>query len=159
MANVLNELHKSIQGKAKAGLHETWGAETRIQAVKAFDRFVLDFGAKYPKAVEKLVKDCKALLTFYDFPAEHWMHIRTTNPIESSFATIRHGTTRIRNCVSRNALLGLVFQLAPTAEQSWRKLSSFKLLPDVVRGIRFEDSLRVMAQPGETENDAQQLTA
>ncbi|BBA34492.1 transposase [Methylocaldum marinum] len=134
-ANVLNELPKSIQGKAKAGLHEIWMAETKAQAGKAFDRFVRHFGAKYPKAVDKLVKDRAALLTFYDFPAEHWIHIRTTNPIESSFATIRHRTTRTKNCVPRNALLGLVFQLALTAEKSWRKLRGFKRLPEVVQGI------------------------
>jgi transposase-like protein len=104
-ANVLNELPKSIQGKAKAGLHEIWMAETRAQAGKAFDRFVRDFGAKYPKAVEILKKDRAVLLAFYDFPAEHWIHIRTTNPIESSFATIRHRTTRTKNCVSRNTFL------------------------------------------------------
>jgi transposase-like protein len=117
-ANVLNELPKSIQGKAKANLHEIWMAETQAQAGKAFDRFVRDFGAKYPKAVEKLVKDRAALLVFYDFPAEHWIHIRTSNPIESSFATIRHRTNRTKNCVSRNTRLGLVFQLALTAENS-----------------------------------------
>ena len=145
-ANVLNELPKSIQGKATAGLHEIWMAETKAQAGKAFDRFVRDFGAKYPKAVDKLVKDRAVLLAFYDFPAEHWVHIRTTNPIESSFATIRHRTTRTKNCVSRNTLLGLVFQLALTAQKSWRKLGGFKLLPAVVQGIRFVDGLRVTDQ-------------
>ena len=158
-ANVLNELPKSIQGKAKAGLHEIWMAETKAQADKAFDRFVRDFGAKYPKAVEKLVKDRTALLAFYDFPAEHWIHIRTTNPIESSFATIRHRTTRTKNCVSRNTLMGLVFQLALTAEKSWRKLGGFKLLPDVVQGLRFEDGLRVIDQPSEAEKEEQQIAA
>jgi len=84
---------------------------------------VRDFGAKYPKAVEILKKDRVVLLAFYDFPAEHWIHIRTTNPIESTFATIRHRTTRTKNCVSRNTLLGLVFQLALTAQKSWRKIT------------------------------------
>jgi transposase-like protein len=158
-ANVLNELPKSIQGKAKARLQEIWKAETKLQAEKAFDRFVRDFGAKYPKAVDKLVKDRTALLAFYDFPAEHWIHIRTTNPIESSFATIRHRTTRTKNCVSRNTLLGLVFQLALTAEKSWRKLGGFKLLPEVVAGIRFEDGLRVDPPPDESEPETQQLAA
>lgn len=158
-ANVLNELPKSIQGKAKAGLHEIWRAETKTQAEKAFDRFLRDFGTKYPKAVEKLVKDRAALLAFYDFPAEHWVHIRTTNPIESSFATIRHRTTRTKNCVSRNTLLGLVFQLALTAQKSWRKLGGFKLLPDVVRGIQFEDGLRVVDQLGDAEKEEQQIAA
>lgn len=155
-ANVLNELPKSIQGKAKAGLHEIWMAETQAQAGKAFDRFVRDFSAKYPKAVDCLVKDRAALLAFYDFPAEHWIHIRTTNPIESSFATIRHRTSRTKNCVSRNTLLGLVFQLALTAEKSWRKLRGFKLLSQVVQGIRFQDGVAVSDPPAEEE---QQIAA
>lgn len=158
-ANVLNELPKSIQGKAKAGLHEIWMAETKAQAEKAFDRFVRDFSAKYPKAVAILVKDRAVLLTFYDFPAEHWIHIRTTNPIESSFATIRHRTTRTKNCVSRNTLLGLVFQLALTAEKSWRKLGGFKLLPDVARGARFQDGIAVVDPPSETEEEQQKIAA
>lgn len=157
--NVLNELPHSIQGKAKAGLHEIWMAETKTQAEKAFDRFVRDFGAKDPKAVEILKKDRGVLLAFYDFPAEHWIHIRTTNPIESTFATIRHRTTRTKNCVSRNTLLGLVFQLALTAEKSWRKLGGFKLLPDVVRGVRFKDGIAVVDQPDETEDEQQKIAA
>lgn len=158
-ANVLNELPKSIQGKAKASLHEIWRAETKAQAEKAFDRFVRDFGAKYPKAVEILKKDRAVLLAFYDFPAEHWIHIRTTNPIESTFATIRHRTTRTKNCVSRNTLLGLVFQLALTAEKSWRKLRGFKLLPDVVKGVRFQDGIAVVDTPEETEDEQQKIAA
>jgi transposase-like protein len=158
-ANVLNDLPKSIQGKAKAGLQEIWKAPTKAQAEKALDRFGRDFGAKYPKAVEKVVKDRTALLAFYDFPAEHWIHIRTTNPIESSFATIRHRTTRTKNCVSRNTLLGLVFQLALTAEQSWRKLGGFTLLPAVVQGIRFVDGLRVIDQPPSECEEEQQIAA
>jgi transposase-like protein len=158
-ANVLNELPKSIQGKATAGLQEIWMAETKAQAGKAFDRFVRDFGAKYPKAVDKLVKDRAVLLAFYDFPAEHWVHIRTTNPIESSFATIRHRTTRTKNCVSRNTLLGLVFQLALTAQKSWRKLGGFKLLPAVVQGIRFVDGLRVTDQTPSEAEEEQQIAA
>lgn len=158
-ANVLNELPKSIQGKAKAGLHEIWMAETKAQAEKAFHRFVRDFAAKYPKAVEKLIKDQAAPLAFYDFPAEHWPRIRTTNPIESSFATIRHRTTRTKNCVSRNTLLGLVFQLALTAEKSWRRLRGFQLLPDVVRGMRFQDGIAVIDQLGEAEDDQQKIAA
>ena len=157
-ANVLNELPQSIQGKAKAGLHEIRMAETKAQAGQAFDRFVRDFGAKYPKAVEILKKDRAVLLAFYDFPAEHWIHIRTTNPIESTFATIRHRTTRTKNCVSRNTLLGLVFQLALTAEKSWRKLGGFKLLPDVARGVQFQDGIAVI-DPDQTEDDQQKIAA
>lgn len=158
-ANVLNELPKSIQGKAKAGLYEIWMAATQAQASQAFDRFVRDFGAQYPTAVAKRVKDRAALLAFYDFPGEHWVHLRTTNPIESSFATIRHRTTRTKNCVSRNTLLGLVFQLALTAEQSWRKLGGFKLLPAVVQGIRFVDGVRVTDQPPSGFEAEQQIAA
>jgi transposase-like protein len=158
-ANVLNELPKSIQGKAKAGLHEIWMAETKAQAEKAFDRFVRDFGAKYPKAVEILKKDRVELLAFYDFPAEHWIHIRTTNPIESSFATIRHRTTRTKNCVSRNTLLGMVFQLALTAEKSWRKITGFDRLPDVVKGIQFKDGIAVVDRPKEAADDQQKIAA
>ncbi len=134
-------------------------AETKAQAGKAFDRFVRDFGAKYPKAVDCLVKDRTVLLTFYDFPAEHWIHIRTTNPIESSFATIRHRTTRTKNCVSRTTLLGLVFQLALTAEKSWRKLRGFRLLPQVVQGIRFQDGIAVDEQATESEEEQQKVAA
>ena len=157
-ANVLAALPDSIQGKAKAGLKEIWMAETKAQANKAFDTFSRDFEAKYPKAVAVLEKDRESLLAFYDFPAEHWIHIRTTNPIESSFATIRHRTTRTKNCVSRNTLLGLVFQLALTAEKSWRKIRGFKRLPDVIEGIRFQDGIAVSMEPEKTE-ETQQMAA
>ena len=158
-ANVLNELPKSIQGKAKAGLHEIWMAQTKVQANKAFDRFARDFGAKYSKAVAILAKDRAELLAFYDFPAEHWVHIRTTNPIESSFATIRHRTTRTKNCVSRNTLLGLVFQLALAAEKNWRKLGGFKRLSDVTRGARFQDGIAVVDSPAESGEEQQKIAA
>ena len=144
-ANVLNELPKALHGKAKAGLQAIWMADTQAHAASAFDRFVRDYGAKYPKAVAKLSKDRESLLRFYDVPAEHWASIRTTNPIESTFATVRHRTTRTKSCVSRNTLMGLVFQLVLTAEQSWRRLRGFRLLPEVVEGIRFKDGLRVGA--------------
>ncbi len=107
---------------------QSWMAKTQAQANTALDRFTWDFGAKYPKAVEKLLKDRTTLLAFYDFLAEHWVHIRTINPIESSLATIRHCITLTKNRMSRHTLLSLVFQLALTAEKSWRKLGSFKLL-------------------------------
>ena len=118
-------------------------AETRGQAEKAFDRFIRDFEAKYPKATGILAKDRDVLLAFYDFPAEHWVHIRTTNPIESSFATIRHRTTRTKNCVSRNTLLGLVFQLALAAEKNWLRVRGFKKLPDVLEGVQFQDGIAI----------------
>jgi putative transposase len=157
-ANVLAALPDSVQGKAKAGLREIWLAETKAGAEKALAGFPRDFEAKYPKAVNLLEKDREALLAFYDFPAEHWSHLRTTNPIESSFATIRHRTTRTKNCVSRNTLLGLVFQLALTAEKGWRRIRGFKQLPDVVNGIQFQDGIAVIREP-ESIEERQQIAA
>lgn len=157
-ANVLAALPDSIQGKAKAGLKEIWMAETKAQANQALDGFVRDFEAKYPKAVTVLIKDRESLLAFYDFPAEHWIHIRTTNPIESSFATIRHRTTRTKSCVSRNTLLGLVFQLALTAEKGWRRIRGFDRLPQVIDGIRFQDGMAIIMEPENTE-ETQQMAA
>ncbi|MBD9361932.1 IS256 family transposase [Methylomonas fluvii] len=154
-ANVLAALPDSIQAKAKAGLKNIWLAETKDHASKAFDSFRRDFEAKYPKAVNILEKDRESLLAFYDFPAEHWVHIRTTNPIESSFATIRHRTTRTKNCVSRHSLLGLVFQLALTAEKSWRKIRGFKQLPDVINGIRFQDGIAVITESDKAAENQQ----
>ena len=117
-ANVLNYLPKSLQPKAKAALHEIWMAETKAQALVAFEQFVTTFEAKYPKAVECLVKDREALLAFYDFPAEHWIHIRTTNPIESTFATIRHRTDRTKGCLTRDGMLSMIFKLGMSAEKN-----------------------------------------
>lgn len=157
-ANVLAALPDSIQAKAKAGLKDIWMAETKAQATKAFDRFTRDFEAKYPKASNSLEKDRESLLAFYDFPAEHWVHIRTTNPIESSFATIRHRTSRTKNCVSRSTLLGLVFELALTAEKSWRKIRGFKQLPEVIQGIRFQDGIAVIVE-SDNKHENQQIAA
>jgi len=157
-ANVLAQLPDSLQGKAKAGLKAIWMADTQATAEKALDAFQRDFEAKYPKAVNLLEKDRDTLLAFYNFPAEHWVHIRTTNPIESSFATIRHRTTRTKNCVSRNTLLGLVFQLALTAEKSWRRIRGFKQLPEVVNGVRFQDGIAVIKE-SEMTKEMQQIAA
>ncbi|AJX01057.1 transposase, Mutator family protein [Burkholderia gladioli] len=110
MGNVLNALPKSQQGKAKADPQAIWMAATRADAHAAFDRFVTIYAAKYPKTTETLKKDRESLLAFYDFPADHWQHLRTTNAIESTFATVRHRTTRTRNCVSRPTFLGLAFK-------------------------------------------------
>lgn len=140
-ANVLNYLPKSVQPKAKAGLHEIWMAETRADAQTAFDRFIATFQAKYPKATECLAKDRQALLAFYDFPAEHWVHLRTSNPIESTFATVRHRTERTKGCVSRASLLGLIFKLAMSAEQSWTRLRGFERLGELVAGVKFVDGV------------------
>ncbi len=141
-ANVLNYLPKAAQPRAKSMLHEIWMAETRADAERAFGRFLVAYSAKYPKAAECLAKDRKSLLAFYDFPAEHWLHIRTTNPIESSFATIRHRTERTQGCASRATLLGLVFKLAMSAEKNWHRLRGFQYLADVVRGVKFVDGVR-----------------
>jgi putative transposase len=156
-ANVLNELPKSIHGKAKAGLHEIWMAETKAQAEKAFDQFIREFSAKYPKATGLLLKDRGVLLSFYDFPAEHWVHIRTSNPIESTFATIRHRTSRTKNCVSRNTLLGLVFQLALAAERFWLRLRGFNRLTDVLQGITFQDGIAVLEEANDTDFKQQNI--
>jgi transposase-like protein len=157
-ANVLNYLPKSVQPKAKAALHEIWMAETRAHAERAFDRFLSTYRAKYPKAVECLAKDRNSLLAFYDFPAEHWIHIRTTNPIESTFATIRHRTERTKGCASRATLLALLFKLAMSAEQSWRRLRGFQYLADVVRGVKFVDGVKQEKQ-NQTRVRLQQVTA
>jgi len=140
-ANVLNYLPKSVQSKAKAGLYEIWMAETRANAQAAFDSFISTYQAKYPKATECLAKDRQALLAFYDFPAEHWVHIRTSNPIESTFATVRHRTERTKGCVSRASLLGLIFKLAMSAENNWRRLRGFERLGELVAGVKFVDGI------------------
>jgi putative transposase len=146
-ANVLNKLPKSVQPKVKEALHNIWMAETRDQAYEAFDSTVKRFGDKYTKAMDCLVKDKEQMLAFYDFPAIHWQHIRTTNPIESTFATVRLRTAKTRNAVSRATILSMVFKLAQSAEKRWRKLRGFKLLADVIDGVKFVDGERE-----ETEN-------
>jgi putative transposase len=141
-ANVLNDLPKGKQPKAKSMLHDIWMAETKADAGRAFDLFVETFAAKYPKAVECLKKDREVLLTFYDFPAEHWAHLRTTNPIESTFATVRLRTHRTKGCGSRMACLTMVFKLTQSAEQHWRTLNGSKLLADLIGGVQFVDGLK-----------------
>lgn len=142
-ANVLNKLPKGVQAKAKSALHQIWMAATREAAHKAFDGFLVAYQDKYPKATECLEKDREALLAFYDFPAAHWQHIRTTNPIESTFATVRLRTNKTRGCVSRQTILSLVFQLGQSASKRWRRLRGFKHLADVIRGVKFENGVRV----------------
>jgi putative transposase len=142
MGNVLNYLPKSLQAKAKGGLQAIWMAETRAQAYSAFDAFLSTYEAKYPKAVACLAKDREALLAFYDFPAEHWVHLRTSNVIESTFATIRHRTERVKGAFSRTSLLSMLFKLASCAEQSFRRLKGFTWLADVIRGVKFVDGVR-----------------
>ncbi len=138
-ANVLDKMHKRVQPKAKEMLHAIWMAPTRAAGDEAFDAFIEMFAAKYPAAVECLKKDREALLTFYDFPAEHWMHLRTTNPIESTFATVRLRHRRTKGNGSRTACLTMVFKLCESAARKWRALNGAKLLPQVIAGIRFVD--------------------
>jgi transposase-like protein len=141
-ANVLNKLPKAKQAKAKGMLHDIWMAETRADAHKAFDLFVASYELKYPKAAKCLTDDRDVLLTFYDFPAEQWMHIRTTNPIESTFATVRLRTKRTKGCGSRAACLAMVFKLTMCAEKKWRTLNGSTLLSDVIRGVQFVDGIK-----------------
>jgi putative transposase len=143
--NVLDKMPKRLHGEAKDRLHQIWMATTRVDAEAAFDHFVETYQAKYVKAVECLVKDRDALLTFYDFPAEHWLHIRTTNPIESMFATVRLRTDKTKGCGSRVATLTMVFKLAMSAQARWRRLNGHTLLEDVIAGIGFKDGQKQAA--------------
>ncbi|KAB2839298.1 MAG: IS256 family transposase [Burkholderiales bacterium] len=143
-ANVLNKLPKSQQDKAKRALQDIWMAATRKDAEAAFDTFIASYSVKYDKAVECLVKDRQDLLAFYDFPAEHWKHLRTTNPIESTFATVRHRTTRSKGCLSNKTALAMVFKLAQSAESSWRRLRGYNQLPKVIMGVKFADGIEIV---------------
>jgi len=142
-ANVLNYLPQSVQPKAKHALHEIWMAETRKQAEKAFDRFTDTYQSKYPKATDCLAKDREPLLAFYDFPAEHWVHLRTTNPIESTFATIRHRTDQTKGCITRDTMLSFVYKLGLCAEKRWRRIRGFEHLAKVITGVTFKDGIEV----------------
>ena len=145
-ANVLGKLPKSQQPKAKRALQEIWMAETKADAETAFDAFIESYELKYEKAAECLQKDRDALLTFYDFPAEHWKHLRTTNPIESTFATVRHRTIRAKGCLSNRTALAMVFKLIEGAQKSWRRLDGHNQLPKLVLGVKFSDGLEVVAK-------------
>lgn len=140
--NVLNALPKSLQDKAKAHLHDIRQAETKAEASTAVDFFVETYRVKYDKAVAKLVKDRAALLTFYDYPAEYWKHIRTSNPIESTFATVRHRTKRTKGCLSRKTGLAMAFKLMMSAQGKRRKLDGQNRLPEIIQGVEFRDGLR-----------------
>jgi len=143
-ANVLNKLPKSLQARAKRALQDIWMAETRQDADAAFDGFIECYGLKYEKAVECLSEDRVPLLAFYDFPAEHWKHLRTTNPIESTFATVRHRTIRSRGCLSNKTALAMIFKLAQAAEKSWHRLRGYDQLPKVICGVKFDDGIEVV---------------
>ena len=150
-ANILDKLPKSIHGRAKQMIHNMYMAENRKTAIKEYNHFINTYGPKYEKAVNCFKKDFDQLFTFYQFPAAHWVHIRSTNPIESAFATVRLRTKKTKGCGSRIATLTMVFKLALEAQKRWRKLRSFKLLPFVYEGEKFID--------GEPENEALKIAA
>jgi transposase-like protein len=143
-ANVLNKLPNSQQPKAKRALQEIWMAETKAQAMAAFDAFIESYAVKYDKAAECLRKDRATLLAFYDFPAEHWKHLRTTNPIESTFATVRHRTIRSKGCLSNQTALAMVFKLVDGAQKTWRRLDGHHQLPKIIQGVKFTDGLEIV---------------
>ena len=140
--NVTGALPKSMREKAKSDLQDIWMAETKKEANAAFDLFVDTYGVKYEKAVGKLLKDRDELLAFYDFPAEHWKHIRTTNPIESVFATVRNRTRKTKGCLNRKTALAMVFRLMMSAKKKWRKISAPNRLPEVIQGVAFKDGIK-----------------
>jgi transposase-like protein len=148
---VLAKLPKSQQPKAKRALQEIWMAETKADAEAAFDAFIESYRTKYDKAAECLNKDRDPLLTFYDFPAEHWKHLRTTNPIESTFATVRHRTIRSKGCLSNRTALAMVFKLVEAAQKSWRRLDGHNQLPKLVLGVTFNNGIEVIAKPADRQ--------
>jgi transposase-like protein len=139
--NVLNKLPKHLQAKAKSDLHQIWMAPTREHASRAFEIFLTAYNPKYPKAADCLAKDRTALLAFYDFPAPHWHHIRTTNPIESTFATVRLRTAKTRGCVSRTSILSMVFKLAKSAESRWLRLRGTEQITKLMHGVQFKNGV------------------
>jgi putative transposase len=142
-ANILDKMPKSIQSKAKSHIHDMYMAETKAEALKAYDHFVSTYGAKYEHAVKCLTKDKEDLFTFYDFPGAHWRHIRTTNPIESTFATVRLRTKRTKGCGSRTATLSMVWKLVKEAEKNWQKLHQSNIIALVLADVKFEDGEEV----------------
>ena len=145
-ANILNNMPKSVQPKAKDDLHEIWMAEDKKTAKKALKRFVKKYGTKYEKAADCLQKDKRQLLAFYDFPAEHWKHIRTTNPIESTFATVRHRTVKTKGCLSRKTAAIMVFKLVGAAQKKWSILNGKNQLPKIIEGVRFKNGLELKSK-------------
>ena len=144
--NVLDKLPKALQAKAKADVHEIYLAQTQADAEKAYQRFIQTYQLKYPKAAACLEKDKEALFTFYTFPAEHWASIRTTNPIESTFATVRHRTIKSKGCFSRDTIIASVFKLIKEAEKRWKKLYGHQRLADVINLVKFVDGVPEQAQ-------------
>jgi transposase-like protein len=152
-ANVLDALPKRLQPRAKSLLHEMAEAPTRADAGKARERFRSEFDAKYPKAVAKLDKDWEALTAFYDFPAEHWRHLRTTNPIESSFATVKLRTKVTKGAVSKKAALAMAYKLLDAAQERWRRVNGHELVGDVLDGVKFKDGTRMVTDDETTTNE------
>jgi len=150
VANVVNKLPKSVQPAAKADLREIWQAADRATAEAAITTFAEKYGAKYGKAVTCLLKDREALLTFYDFPAEHWDHLRTSNPIESVFATVRHRTVRTKGALSQDTARLMVFKLVMAAARTWRRLQGENQLPKVIQGVTFRNGIEVINTPEQT---------
>ena len=140
-ANILNKLPKYSQANAKQYIHDIWMRETRENAEKAFDLFIKTYELKYPKVAQCLEKDREELLAFYDFPADNWPHIRTTNPIESTFSTIRLKIKKTYACVSRTTILTMVCRLGLSAKKGWRKLRGFRRIADVINGVKFIDGV------------------
>jgi len=143
MANVLNKMPKCVQPQARRMLHNIYQADTQENAEKAFKDFIDLYGAKYPKAVACLLENKEETMAFYDFPAEHWRHIRSTNAIESNFATVRLRTRKTKGCGSREATLTMVFKLTQSAQKRWQRIHFFKLIPFVLKGVQFVDGVAV----------------
>jgi len=158
-AITLNEVPKPVQPKIKEALQDIWMADSRGAAYRAYDACTARFEAKYPKAMECLHKDKERLLAFYDFPAEHWAHLRTTNPIESVFASVRLRTGKTKNCGSRKTTLAMAYKLIVTAQKKWRRLRGYRLLADVIQGVKFKDGERVEPdqQQGHAEKAVHQI--
>jgi len=148
-ANVLNKMPKTMQTKVKRDWQSIWMAESRQDADNAFDRTLNKYETKYPKAMHCLQKDRQALLAFYRYPATHWQHIRTTNPIESTFATVRLRTDQTRHCVSSKTILAMVFKLAQSAEKRWLRIRGFRQLGDVIEGVPFRYGIKVNKSDGQ----------
>jgi len=145
-ANVLNKLPTHLRPQAKHDLQQIWMASTREHACQAFETFCTTYAPKYPKAAECLAKDQQALLAFYDFPAEHWHHLRTTNPIESTFASVRLRTAKTRGCVSRTSILSMVFMLAKSVERRWLRLRGTEWIAKILQGVQFKNGVAVQKE-------------
>jgi len=152
MANVLDKLPRRLQPRAKMMLHEIMRAPDRNSAEEEIQRFVEDFESRYPKASDCLIKDKEALLTFFDFPAQHWIHLRTTNPIESAFATVKARTRQTKGAGSRMAGLALAFKLILAAQDRWRKVNAPHLVALVRAGVPFKDGQQVAAQVNQSKS-------